>query len=72
VAGRDAETSVRIAAVGIVIRVAIAAPVVIEAITGAGRETPAATEMPFVAEDAARPSKVLTRKAAAESHARTA
>src|SRR5437899_10973782 len=36
------------------------------------RETPAATEMPIVAEAAARLGKVLTRKAAAESPARTA
>jgi hypothetical protein len=42
-----------------------------EAVTQAGRETPAATEMPIVAEAAVRHGKVLTRKAAAESPART-
>jgi hypothetical protein len=58
----------RIAAVAIVIGVAVAAPVVIEA----GPETQAATEMPIMAEAAVRRGKVLTRRAAAQSPARTA
>jgi cytoskeletal protein RodZ len=67
-AGSACRTSVRgqIAAVGIVIVIGVGAPVVIEAVTQAGCETPTATEMPpVVADVAGRCGKVLTRNAAA-------
>src|SRR6516164_7384759 len=61
----------RDAAVGGVIGVAIAAPVivVIEAETEARHEAPAVIEIPFVAEGTARLGKVLPRHAASESRA---
>src|SRR6516225_9193271 len=61
----------RDAAVGGVIGVAIAAPVivVIEAETEARHEAPAVIEIPFVAEGTARLGKVLPRNAASESRA---
>ena len=61
----------RVAAVGRVIGVAIAAPVivVIEAETEARHDAPAAIEIPFVAEGTARLGKVLPRNAATESRA---
>jgi hypothetical protein len=61
----------RIAAVGCVIAVAAPVVVVIEAVTKARREMPAA-EMPFVAEVAAGLGEVVTRNAASESSATTA
>src|SRR6516165_8347751 len=61
----------RDAAVGGVIGVAIAAPVivVIEAETEARHEAPAVIEIPLVAEGTARLGKVLPRNAASESRA---
>jgi hypothetical protein len=61
----------RVAAVGRVIGVAIAAPVivVIEAETEARHDAPAAIEIPCVAEGTARLGKVLRRNAASESRA---
>jgi hypothetical protein len=61
----------RVAAVGCVIGVAIAAPVVvvIEAETEARHDAPAAIEIPCVAEGTARLGKVLPRNAASESRA---
>src|SRR5215831_8224997 len=60
----------RIAAVGCVIGIAVAAPVVvvIEAVTKARHETPAA-EVPLMAEVTAGRGEVLTRNAATESRA---
>src|SRR6516164_3132485 len=60
---------VRVAAVGGVIGIAIAAPiiVVLEAETEARHEAPAAIEIPFVAQGTARLGKVLPRNAASES-----
>jgi len=61
----------RVAAVGGVIGIAIAAPiiVVIEAEPEARHEAPAASEIPFVAEGTARLGKVLPRNAASERRA---
>src|SRR6266404_6153875 len=61
----------RVAAVGRVIGVAVAAPVivVIEAETEARHDAPAAIEIPCVAEGTARLGKVLPRNAATESRA---
>jgi hypothetical protein len=64
----------RVAAVGCVIGVAIAAPVivVIEAETEARHDSPAAIEIPCVADGTARLGKVLPRNAASESRASAA
>src|SRR6266404_6414335 len=61
----------RVAAVGRVIGVAVAAPVivVVEAETEARHDPPAAIEIPCVAEGTARLGKVLPRNAASESRA---
>src|SRR5215471_21461665 len=59
----------RVAAVGGVIGIAIAAPVIVVIEAEARHEAPAAIEIPFVAEGTARLGKVLPRNATSERRA---